>query len=65
MKQILTVRYGVLKNTADFIAAFNSLKKGDQVIVRSNRGIEFGEVVMKVKELYDNSPVENIGEILR
>ncbi len=65
MKQILTVRYGVLKNTADFIAAFNSLKKGDQVIVRSNRGIEFGEVVMKVKEIDDNSPVENIGEILR
>ena len=65
MKQILTVRYGVLKNTADFIAAFNSLKKGDQVIVRSNRGIEFGEVVMKVKEIEDDSPVENLGEILR
>ncbi|MEK6622647.1 MAG: regulatory iron-sulfur-containing complex subunit RicT [Planctomycetota bacterium] len=65
MKQILTVRYGVLKNTADFIASFNSLKKGDQVIVRSNRGIEFGEVVMQVKEIDDNSPVENLGEILR
>ncbi|MBI5308016.1 MAG: stage 0 sporulation protein, partial [Planctomycetes bacterium] len=60
MKQILTVRYGVLKNTADFIASFNSLKKGDQVIVRSNRGIEFGEVVMHVKEIDDDSPVENL-----
>lgn len=65
MKQILTVRYGVLKNTADFIAPFNSLKKGDQVIIRSNRGIEFGEVVMHVKEIDDNSPVENLGEVLR
>lgn len=65
MKQILTIRYGVLKNTADFFATFNSLKKGDQVIIRSNRGIEFGEVVMKVKEIDDDSPVENLGEILR
>ncbi len=65
MKQILTIRYGVLKNTADFFATFNSLKKGDQVVIRSNRGIEFGEVVMKVKEIDDDSPVENLGEVLR
>lgn len=65
MKQILTIRYGVLKNTADFFATFNSLKKGDQVVIRSNRGIEFGEVVMKVKEIDDDSSVENLGEILR
>jgi len=65
MKQILTIRYGVLKNTADFFATFNSLKKGDQVIIRSNRGIEFGEVVTQVKEIDDNTPIENLGEILR
>ena len=65
MKQILTIRYGVLKNTADFFATFNSLKKGDPVVIRSNRGIEFGEVVMKVKEIDDDSPVENLGEVLR
>ncbi|MEK6635356.1 MAG: regulatory iron-sulfur-containing complex subunit RicT [Planctomycetota bacterium] len=65
MRQILTVRYGVLKSTSDFFAAFNSLKKGDQVVIRSSRGVEFGEIVAKVQEISDDAPVENLGEILR
>lgn len=65
MRHILTIRYGVLKNTSDFFATFNSLKKGDQVIIRSSRGVEFGEVVVRVKEIPDDCPVENLGEILR
>ncbi|MCF6149853.1 MAG: hypothetical protein E3K37_14465 [Candidatus Kuenenia sp.] len=65
MQQILTIRYGVLKNTADFFAPMNSIKKGDDVIIRSNRGIEFGTVVAKVREIEDDAPVENLGEVLR
>jgi cell fate regulator YaaT (PSP1 superfamily) len=65
MRYILTIRYGVLKNTSDFYAPFNSLKKGDAVIIRSHRGVEFGEVVTKVKEIADDAPTENLGEILR
>ena len=65
MRHILTIRYGVLKNTSDFFAAFNSLKKGDPVIIRSSRGVEFGEVITKVKEIDDTDPIENIGEVLR
>ncbi|MDR4506657.1 MAG: hypothetical protein MRJ65_00230 [Candidatus Brocadiaceae bacterium] len=65
MLYILTIRYGILKNTADFFAKFNSLEKGDPVIIRSNRGVEFGEVLAKVKEITDDTPTENIGEILR
>lgn len=65
MRHILTIRYGVLKNTSDFFAAFNSLKKGDPVIIRSNRGVEFGEVIAKVREIGDTDPIENLGEILR
>ncbi|HHT9135931.1 MAG TPA: PSP1 domain-containing protein [Candidatus Wunengus sp. YC60] len=65
MRHILTIRYGVLKNTSDFFATFNSLKKGDPVIIRSNRGVEFGEVITKVKEIGDTDPIENLGEILR
>ncbi|MBI2470536.1 MAG: hypothetical protein HYV59_04760 [Planctomycetes bacterium] len=65
MRHILTIRYGVLKNTSDFFAAFNSLKKGDPVIIRSNRGVEFGEVITKVKEIGDTDPIENLGEVLR
>src|SRR3990167_3190379 len=65
MRQILTVRYCVLRNTSDFIATFNSIRSGDHVIIRSNRGIEFGEIITKVKEIPDDEPVENLGEILR
>lgn len=65
MRHILTIRYGVLKNTSDFFAAFNSLRKGDQVIIRSSRGVEFGEVIDKVKEIDDAESTENLGEILR
>lgn len=65
MRHILTIRYGILKNTSDFFSTMDSLKKGEQVIIRSNRGIEFGEVVTKVKEVSDDIPLENLGEILR
>jgi len=65
MRHILTIRYGVLKNTSDFFASFDFLKKGDPVIIRSHRGVEFGEVIMKVKEIQDDVPTENFGEILR
>ncbi len=65
MQQILTIRYGVLKNTADFYAAFNSFKINDPVIIRTNRGIEFGEIVAKVEEVADGAPVESFGEVLR
>ena len=65
MRHILTIRYGVLKNTSDFHTPFDSLKKGDPVIIRSHRGVEFGEVVTKVKEITDDVPTESFGEILR
>ncbi|MCF6153653.1 MAG: hypothetical protein E3K36_00050 [Candidatus Brocadia sp.] len=65
MKHIFTIRYGVLKNTSDFYAMFNSLKKDDPVIIRSHRGVEFGEVVTKVKEIADDDSIESLGEILR
>lgn len=65
MRHILTIRYGVLKNTSDFFASFNFLKKGDAVIIRSHRGVEFGEVVTKVREIPDDAPTESFGEILR
>ncbi len=65
MRHILTIRYGILKITSDFFASFNSLKKGDQVVIRTNRGIEFGEVIAKIREIPDDAPVENFGEVLR
>ena len=65
MRHILTIRYGVLKNTSDFFDTFNSLRKGDRVVIRSSRGVEFGEVITLVKEIADTDAIENLGEVLR
>ncbi len=65
MRHILTIRYGVLKNTSDFFDTFNSLRKGELVVVRSSRGVEFGEVIAVVKEIADTDAIENLGEVLR
>lgn len=65
MRHILTIRYGVLKNTSDFFDTFNSLRKGDLVVIRSSRGVEFGEVITVVKEIADTDAIENLGEVLR
>lgn len=65
MRHILTIRYGVLKNTSDFFDTFNSLRKGELVVVRSSRGVEFGEVITVVKEIADTDAIENLGEVLR
>ena len=65
MRHILTIRYGVLKNTSDFFNTFNSLRKGDLVVIRSSRGVEFGEVITMVKEIADTDAIENLGEVLR
>lgn len=65
MRHILTIRYGVLKNTSDFFDTFNSLRKGELVVIRSSRGVEFGEVIAVVKEIADTDAIENLGEVLR
>ena len=65
MRYILTIRFGVLKNTSDFFSTFNYLRKDDQVVIRTNRGIEFGDVITSVKEMPDGAPVDNLGEVLR
>lgn len=65
MRHILTIRYGVLKNTSDFFDTFNSLRKGDLVVIRSSRGVEFGEVLSVVKEIANADSIENLGEVLR
>ena len=43
----------------------NSIKRGDEVIIRSSRGIEFGTVIAKVREIEDDASVEYLGEVLR
>lgn len=59
-----TVRYGTLKNIGNFLSKIPDLKKGDVVIIRSNRGVEIGEVINLLGETADNL-AEGSSEILR
>lgn len=45
MHYLATVRFGTLKNLGAFHAKISDLKIGDAVIIRSNRGIEYGEIL--------------------
>ena len=50
MQYLVDVRYGALKNIENFYTRVEGLKKDDVVIVRSNRGVECGEIVGEAKE---------------
>ncbi len=65
MKYVATVRYGAMNYTARFVAAFPGMKMDDLVIVRSDRGVEWGHVVSIPKAVPDEECPDGLGEILR
>ncbi len=64
MSYRLIVRYGILRNTGNFTTKISPLRKGDQVIIRTSRGIEFGEVVLFQQEKNCKPDLTNLGEVL-
>ena len=64
MNYLGTVRYGEMRLTDRFLARFSGLHMADKVIIRTERGVEVGEIVSPVETVEnDNSPTA--GEILR
>ena len=64
MNYIGTVRYGEMRLTDRFLARFSGLHMADKCVVRTERGVEVGDIVSPVEVLEDeNSPTA--GEILR
>ena len=62
MQYLVNVRYGTLKNIENFHTRVEGLKNGDVVVIRSNRGVEFGKIVSEAKktdkEFKEGSPEE-------
>ncbi len=65
MKYVATVRYGAMHYTARFVAAFPGTKMDDMVIVRTDRGVEWGHVVSIPEQVEDDQAPESMGVILR
>ena len=65
MHYIVTVRYGTLRISSNFHTQISDLKKGDIVVIRSNRGIEFGEALSRSGETKDEFKEGSIGEVIR
>ncbi len=62
MQYLAMVRYGILTALGEFHTKIEGLKQGDVVVIRSNRGIEFGEIVQVLgettKEFKEDAPDE-------
>ncbi len=42
MRYQVAIRYGILRNVENAFTQISDLRKGDKVIMRSSRGVEFG-----------------------
>ncbi|MGR3218989.1 MAG: PSP1 domain-containing protein [Candidatus Anammoxibacter sp.] len=65
MPYLVDVRYGALKNIESFYTRVEELQRNDVVIIRSNRGVEFGEIVSKPKESDKEFKEGSSNEVLR
>ena len=64
MRYQVAIRYGILRNVENAFTQVSDLKKGDKVIIRSSRGVEFGVALSQSKELDDKVVVSDMGEVL-
>ncbi len=64
MRYQLTIRYGILRNIENAYTHIRTLRKGDKVVIRSSRGVEFGEDISQLQDLDEETAVSNMGEVL-
>ncbi len=64
MKYQVTVRYGILRNVEDALTQDADLRKGDKIVIRSTRGVEFGVAISQPQELNVEADISEMGEVL-
>ncbi|MBZ0109479.1 MAG: stage 0 sporulation protein [Candidatus Scalindua rubra] len=64
MRYQVTVRYGILKNVENVFTQDVGLRKGDKIVIRSARGVEFGIVISPPLELNGETDTPGMGEVL-
>jgi len=67
LRYLALVKYGAMDNIERFEFADSSLQVGDPVVIRTRRGVEWGEMVSKLGEVDEKSDKRRnvTGEILR
>ena len=63
MKYTVPVRYGLMATTENFVTDVDGLRLGDEVIVRTARGVEAGQVAGTPRE--NAREVKGLGELIR
>jgi len=64
MRYQVTVRYGILRNVENAFTQDADLRKGDKIVIRSARGVEFGVVISRPLELNGEKDISGMGEVL-
>ena len=64
MRYLVTVRYGILMDIENVYTSIHTLEKGDQVVIRSSRGVELSEVISPPQEVNNETGVPDKGEVL-
>ena len=64
MRYQVTVRYGILRNVENAFTQDADLKKGDRIVIRSARGVEFGVAISQPLELDAETDISGMGEVL-
>ncbi len=64
MRYKVTVRYGILRNVENAFTQDADLKKGDRIVIRSARGVEFGVAISQPLELDAETDISGMGEVL-
>jgi len=65
MSTTISVRYGAMDFVDRFEADFDGLREGDEVIVRTDRGVEWGQVVTHAGTAASEGRPEPKGSVLR
>ena len=65
MDYVATLRHGDMHFTARFSARFSGLNMGDKCIIRTDRGVEVGQIVSRVVPLDPKEEPKPSGDILR
>ncbi len=64
MRYKVTVRYGILRNVENAFTQDADLRKGDKIVIRSARGVEFGVAISTPLELNAETDISGMGEVL-
>jgi cell fate regulator YaaT (PSP1 superfamily) len=66
MKYRTTIRFGAMSHVGSFRADFSGLRMGDRCVIRSERGVEFGDILNPVQP-YDGEDAQSgvVGEVIR